>query len=390
MPNQHALATATLLARSFVARLRAVSADRRGAIGVAAGLLFVPVVMVTGAAVDYARVEQFKTQLQATVDSAALSGAAAYVGASDSSTAETVAGNYITANENLLPSHIGTITDTVGASQVSTGSNQGYTVTVNATGTIGTTFMRLVEPSMTVSASATAVNPMVTITLTANGFKSSAADGNTLYYWLISGNNTSTVPNPNNFAASQMLASNIPGASNNQPVTLTVSASQQIGIALNNITGDLANYGCNQYQTAPAGQWERVNYQYQYVAGTCQGSTQWFFSNVMPPSNNYYDTTANNSDDTGYAAVAQNCSLITATSSSIPSTLTPPYGGSCYNSLPANSLFSCSTANGQYITYYWNDMGGNPDDKDYNDAEISISCSSVSGGNNATGVYLAS
>ena len=83
---------------------------RDGVIGVAMALLFVPTVMIVGAAVDYARLEQFKTQLQSTVDSAALSGAAAYITAASSSSASTVANNYLTSNEGLLPSHVGSIT----------------------------------------------------------------------------------------------------------------------------------------------------------------------------------------------------------------------------------------------------------------------------------------
>ncbi len=251
--------------------------------------------------------------------SAALSGAAAYTSAAANSTAITVAGNYMTSNEGLLPPHNGSITDNVSASQVTTGSNQGYTVTVTATATIGTTFMRLVTSTMTVSASATAVNPLVTITLTANNFKSSAADGNTLWYWLVSSSSQSTIPNPNNFGSSQKLASNIPGNSPNTAVTFTAASTQLVGIALQNITGDLADYGCNQYQTAPGGswQWEGSGWGggWQYVAGTCKGSTQWFFSNEMPPSGNSYDVS---SIDTGYSTETLNCSLITAVTSTIP------------------------------------------------------------------------
>jgi hypothetical protein len=321
-----------------------------------------------------------------------------------------VAADYMNSNENVLPSHIGSITSSASATQVATGSSQGYTVTVNATATIGTTFMRLVEPTMTVSAKATAVNPLVTITLTTAGWKSSAGDGNTLYYWLLSGNNTSTIPNPNDFTTSQKLASNIPGNSSNTAVTITVTSTQQIGIALKNITADLGDYGvnydCTSYQTVPTTTtytttrvYDQQTRSYENVTtptttyGSCKNSTQWFFSNVMPPSNNYYDTTANNSDDTGYASMTQNCSLITTMGSSIPTDLTPPSGttGYCYSSLPTNSVFSCSALNGQYVTFYWNDMGGYPDDKDYNDAEISISCAGVSGsGNSATSVYLSS
>jgi hypothetical protein len=297
----------------------------------------------------------------------------------------------MTSNESLLPSHVGSVTDTVSASQITSGSNQGYTVTVNATATIGTTFMRLVEPTMTVSAKATAVNPQVTITLTTNGFKSSAWDGNTLWYWLISSAAQTAVPNPNDFASNQLIASNVPGQSPNAPVTFTATATQPLGIALQNVTGEVGgNYGCTQYQTAPtSGQWVQDGRSLTYVVttGTCQGSTQWFFSNIMPPSGTSYDVS---SVDTGYAAVTQNCSVQTALTAQIPTSLNPPTAGSCFNTLPANSVFSCNSIGGQYVTFYWNDMGGNIDDYDFNDAEISISCSGVSGGNNATGVYLAS
>jgi Flp pilus assembly protein TadG len=369
-------------------RLGALIRDRRGTVAIAMSLLFVPAVMTIGAAVDYARLEQFKTQLQATVDSAALSGAAAYVTAADSSNAQTVAGNYITSNENLLPSHVGSITDTVAAAQVTTGSNQGYTVTVNATATIATTFMQLVTSSLSVSASATAVNPTVTITITTNNFQSSAWDGNTLWYWLVSSSDQTAIPNPNNFASSQKLASNVPGNSTNANVTFTASATQLIGIALQNVTGEVGgNYGCNQYQTAPAGSYQWSNGRYEYVAGTCQGSTQWFFSNIMPPSDSSYNVS---SIDTGYVTEASNCSLQTSLTSSLPTSINPPTSGSCLTSLPSNSTFSCRSIGSQYLTFYWNDMGGNVDDYDYNDAEISVSCSGTGTGNTATGVYLSS
>jgi Flp pilus assembly protein TadG len=351
--------------------IRELIGARQGAIGVALALLFVPTVMVVGAAVDYARLEQFKTQLQATVDAAALSGAAAYVDASASTTASTVATNYMTSNDGLLPSHVGTITDHISVAQVTTGSNQGYTVTVTATATIGTTFMRLVSPTLNVSASATAVNPILTITLTANNFRAAAWDANTLWYWLISASAPTAVPNPNNFASSQKLASNT--TTNNSSVTFTASATQEIGLALQNVTGGEGGwYGCTQYEVA-SGYTDQAQ---------CYLHTQWFFSNIYPPSNNSYNLS-------GYKAVTTNCSVMTALTATLPTSLTPPAGGSCYTSLPAYSVFSCNMLNSQYLTFYWNDMGGGTDDKDYNDAELSISCSG-SIGNTATGVYLSS
>jgi hypothetical protein len=321
--------------------------------------------------VDYARLEQFKTQLQSTVDSAAVSGAAAYVDAGANSTAITVADDYMTANETLLPPHVGTVTSSVAATQVTTGSNQGYTVTVQATATIGTTFMRLLTSTLNVSATAVAVNPIVSITLTANNFRASAYDGNTLWYWKVAAGQTSVVPDPNSFSSSQKLASNT--TTNNSTVTLTMTATQQIGLALQNVTGEVGGwYGCTQYQVASG--WT--------TQSQCYLKTQWFFSNIFPPSDNSYNPI-------GYQVVAANCSVITALTSTLPTSLNPPYSGSCSSSLPSNSVFSCSGLEGQYLTFYWNDMGGTTDDLDYNDAEITVYCSGISGsGNSATNVYL--
>jgi len=341
-----------------------------------------------GAAVDYARLEQFKTQLQSTVDSAALSGAAVYIDASANANAITVAGNYVTANVALLPSHIGAITPVVGASQVTSGSNQGNTVSVSATATIGTTFMRIITSTMNVSASATAVNPLVNITISASHFSANAGDGNTLYYYKISSSDPSAIPAVSTITSSQKLASNT--TTNNPSVTIpNVSATQKIAMALKNVTGQNSDYGCTQFQTAPTTQtWVstgRNRGYWQTTTLSCQGTTQWFFSSIMPPNNN-----SNNSSsiDTGYLSETQNCSLQVTVTSALPGNTVAPVSGVCFNSLPTYATPSCAQLNGQYANFWWNDMGGNSDDKDYNDAEISISCSGVN--NNATGVYLSS
>jgi Flp pilus assembly protein TadG len=364
--------------------LRALFGARQGAIGVAMALLFVPVVMVTGAAVDYARLEQFKTQLQAVVDAAALSGAAAYVDSSSNTNAQTVAGNYVTSNDALLPSHVGAVSDSISAAQVTTGSNQGYTVTVTATATIGTTFMQLITPSLTVTATATAVNPLVQITISASNFSASAWDANTLWYWLITAATPNAQPVTANFASNQKLASNL--NTTNGSVTFIATATQQIGMALQNVTGGKGgNYGCTQYQTAVYVQQQTGTNRYGQPTYTqvedCEGTTQWFFSNMMPPSANTYN-------QSGYQ-IAKNCSVQVSISNSLPANSTPPVTGSCFTSLPQDSYPSCGQLNGQYANFYWNDMGGNTDDYDYNDAEISIKCSGTSD-NTATTVYLAS
>ena len=52
------------------------------------------------------------------------------------------------------------------------------------------------------------------------------------------------------------------------PISLS-SATQQIGFAMKNVTGQLCSYGSNQY-------------------GGAQGSTHMFYSNLVPPSQNAY------------------------------------------------------------------------------------------------------
>jgi Flp pilus assembly protein TadG len=348
--------------------------DRRGVAAIMFATLLVPMFWVIGAAVDYARLEQFKSQLQATVDSAALSGAAAYVTASDSSTAQTIATNYVTSNVNELPPHVGTITPSVSATQLTTGANQGYTVSVSVTSKIGTTFLRIFSSTLSASASALAVNPKVTITVSLNGFKSDAGDANTLYYWQVQASSPTTVPSTSTFSSSNELASNKNSSNPNVNIN-NMSATQNLGIAMQNVTGGNSGYyGCTQYQTASG----------ESTKSQCYLQTQWFFSNIEPPSDN-------SNNVSGYQKESENCSIITALTTSAPTSLTPPSSGKCFTSAASHSYFSCSQLNGEYLTFYWNDMGGTTDDKDYNDAEISINCSGVTGtGNSATNVYLAS
>ena len=56
--------------------------------------------------------------------------------------------------------------------------------------------------------------------------------------------------------------------------------------------------------------------------------------------------------------------------------------GSCSLALgpPTNGTVNCSQVPGRTITYYWNDMGGPSDDRDYNDAVFNVTCPSSSSG----------
>jgi len=344
-----------------------------GAIAVIFALVLLPTILVIGAAVDYARLEQFKTQLQSVADAAALAGASAYVDTSSAASANavTVANNYMNSSILQLPSHIGNVSYTVTPSQNSSGSNQGYVVTVNTTGSIGTSFMRIFASSLPVSATAVAVNPLVTISFDIGGWYACAWDLNTIYWYQVPADGS--VPPPSQIPTGNQIASNagVPtsqtGSSggcasqsnpNPPPVKASMSSTGKLAFALQNVTGGRIPYGANGY-------------------GAAQGSTQWFFSQR---SNNISTSVYPNSPN-------GNCSLQTqaVTTSSYPTAA--PGNGTCASATPtlaqggtSCSQFSQQLSSSQSMRYFWNDMGGGHDDLDYNDAEYNVSCAGAGGG----------
>jgi len=340
-----------------------LSRDRRGAVALMYGLALVPLLLGVGSGVDIARGLQVKQVLQGAVDAAALAGASAYANGDSSGAASTVASNYFSLNGLPLPDQSPNPTTTVSTSVQSTnGTVSGYTVTVTATTQMPTTFMNLLISSVPVTASATAVNPVSTVTLDGSGildnFKSSACDLNSIYYYLTSDNNT--IPNPNSFSSTQMVGTN--GTTNNPPVSFQISATQKIGFALKNVTGGICNYGNTQYGSTP-------------------GTTNWFFTTAWPPSNNPYNSAT-------LQAVTTNNSFYTTTTSLPNTVLTPPVGGGGFTTPPSYPTVTCQQVGSQYINFYWNDMGGNADDLDYNDMEYSLNCTPV-GGTNGNGAKVA-
>jgi Flp pilus assembly protein TadG len=340
--------------------LDTLARDRRGAIVLTFCLALIPILLGVGSGVDIARGVQVKHVLQAAVDSAALAGASAYANGSSAAAASAAASNYFADNALPLPDGAPSPTPTVTTSvQTTNGAVSGYTVAVSATTQVPTTFMNLFISSLAVTATATAVNPVSQVTLDGSGildnFKSSACDLNTIYYYLTSDNNT--IPNPNTFTSSQQVGTN--GTSTNPAVSFTVTANQKIGFALKNVTGGLCGYGSNQY-------------------GAPQGSTNWFFTTAWPPANNPYNSAT-------YQAVATNDSFYTTTTLLPNTVLTPPVGGGGFTTTPTYPTVTCQQVGSQYVNFYWNDMGGNVDDLDYNDMEYSLNCTPVGGGNHGNG-----
>ena len=331
----------------FCKLMRGFGGDTRGSVIVLFAVALVPMLLATGVAVDYARGQLFKSQLQGAVDSAALAGAAAYVDSTSATTAKTVATANLNAAISHLPSYNGNvaISATPGTGTTSGGS-PAYTMVVTASAAIPNSLMSMVSSATTISASATAINPQVTQKSNLGNFSSSAWDNNKIYWYLVPSDGSA--PALSTFS-NNLIYNNAPGFNNSKPSVPTVQASQKVGYALVNTTGGNQSYGNNQYGGKP-------------------GSVHIFYSHLTIPSSVAYPT------------IHQNCSLqvLAGSPSTAPS-------GSCSTATPANSAPSCSSLGGNTYKFFWNDMGGGTDDKDYNDGEYTVSCAPSSGGGAGSG-----
>jgi Flp pilus assembly protein TadG len=385
------------LPRRFFQFAASLVRDKRGVTAIMFALMIIPLFLAVGAGVDYARAVQFKAQLQAATDQSALAGAAAYVssGSAGQALGTTAATNYMNTATPALPPNSGvTFTVTPGTTS-SGGTIASFTMTVTATTTIPTTLMSLWQPTMTITTSATANNPIVTATFDTAGFVSYACDTNEIYWYIVPA--SGGVPAA---SAMNLLWSN---NSSSPPSTATfqVAASQQIGFAMENITGARptslggCNYGNNYYGSHP-------------------GDTQWLYTSLQPPSADYDIAPGGaNTGTHGVYETTQDCALVVEKGTTSGGTTTFPSApqGSCYTTSGnsentyssgggncngcgsgpkmstemTNAATSCSNLSGNTYQYDWNDMGGNPDTYNYgNDMQYQFSCSGGSGSGNGT------
>ena len=341
-------------------------ASRRGNVAILYALMCVPITLAVGGAIDYSRAVHFRAEVQGVVDSAALAGATAFVNAAAQTLATNVVTEFMNAGIAKLPPS-GTVSFSAPTMTIVLVASKAaaYQVAVSATATVNTTFLGILVPTIAISATATAENPVVSAATNFSGFSSAAWDKNTIYWYPIPPGSPNTYVPPNSAL--------VPVWSNAGGVTAalaSVAASQKIGFALGNVTGGYGgNYGANQY-------------------GSAYLSSHTFYSSLPNPSSsaNGYNSTNDPSDPNGVNGNSgNNCSLQTAV---VPSSGAVPVapGGSCY---PPNTFHymspTCSQIGGQTIRYSWNDMGGRPDDKDYNDAEFSFSCAANASGLGASG-----
>jgi Flp pilus assembly protein TadG len=209
--------------------------DDRGNVAMIFGLAAIPLIGVTGIAVDYTRASHFRAILQSTVDASALAGA--------TETSNGAATGTISAFMNAtLPGGLST-------NDVSyTLDLQPDAITISAKATVPTTIAAIFRNEMPVSASATASRgaPVRLVDLSVTNFNSDAADANSIYWYII--------PKDGGLPADadlHLLLSNDPAhPASAVPDSIQIGVDDRIGFALINVTGGVHPYGNNSYEQA--------------------------------------------------------------------------------------------------------------------------------------------
>jgi Flp pilus assembly protein TadG len=335
--------------------------DDRGVIAVWFGVMLIPLLMVVGTGVDFGRALFVRSQLQSAADAAAVAGAAAYKTLDSKSSAEGVARTFATDALASLHGAMAIPTPTVAGGAVDDASGTSnvvqYPMTVSITARSKNILTTWLMNALNVGVTATAVNYVTAATVELSSFSSSAADENTLYWYIIPANGGT--PNINDL---HLMYTNRNGSSSS--AVNAVPAGENVGFALKNVTGGLNGYGTNGY-------------------GSRQGTANYLYSHMSPPSK------------VAYPSRTSNCSLQVKqqTRSDIRNNRDPTPSSGCSSTTPALGNLNCSDSDnlGQKYYYFWNDMGGTGDDQDYNDAVFSLTCPSTAvnaGTSGSTGVVL--
>jgi Flp pilus assembly protein TadG len=375
-------------------RLGTFLRDRAGVVGILTGLLAMPLVMAVGISVDYAQMAQGNTTLQDAVDNAALAGATVFNTSTQASNAVAVATRYI--NKSPLPSTLTLGTPTVTTAQgVTNTGGKGNNVTVTVSATIVPPFLGFIRNSFTMTATATASNPYVTVQPAqpnAGQFSSSAYDWDAIYMYpvpMVNGKpDYATIPDPSTFYeiasncnaqfntvyTSKSLCNGNAGATIPSNQTLpSLTATQPIGFVLENMTGGVQGYGQNGYKA----QQGHINWFYTALTSIGQSPSE--------KANYAYATNKMTTYPTSTTSSLPNCSIVVRQVSSLNDSSAVPVTPQCFSltstaSGIAYAAPTCAQINGGFYRFWWNDMGGGSDDKDYNDAVFNVTCTVPSGG----------
>ena len=360
--------------------IRSFSRSREGAVAVLAALLLTPLILAAGMATDYSREAMLKASLQSIADDAALAGASTLNLSSSNANAISIATSYFNKG-------VATIANSASVGAPTVAVPNSTTVIVTASAALKTTLLGMFQTSMPVNVTAVAQGPGYAIKVTFGGFKSGAADANTIYYYLVGANG---LP-PLNVSAYTELFTNNPADpmfyTNSVPKTIVAGPDQRIGFAMLNQTGAVTPDGTNAY-------------------GGTQNSYHYFFSSA-PVVSNYAGLGYANQGNYYYNGVGTSAScsgkkqITTTNISNVPTT--PPFvanegnlntcparpcvtvsgtgvyqnnltiNGAC--STQANAAPTCLQLYDTPETYAWNDMGGfGYDDYNYKDANFTVNC----------------
>ncbi len=379
--------------------------DRRGVAAALFALMLPPMLLATGAAVDFSRIGMMKTALQSVADGAALAGAGALCLSNGQQDATTAATAYF--NKEAVPIQRYAQVSLQSASPVSTIK---VTVTASATlsnpimGALSTLFSHVgINEAVNVTSSAEGPAYQLQVTQT-GGFKSEAWDGDSIYFY-----NASSGTIPSSVSSMTLLFTNDPNVDpnwaqdNNNAKTISIGANDVVGFSLVNKTGGKTSYHPNAY-------------------GAGQGSIQMFYSTLPVPSQNAYSsqpayyTGQGTSGNCGFRYCGTyygygvgnepGCKYETAITSTNTSALensdagadtskgypiwtcgSHPCTATVGKTVLQNNLLingSCSTQATASLTclqlqqnpaaFSWGDMGGGVDDYDHDDAVYTVSC----------------
>lgn len=217
--------------------------EQRGTVSVIFALAAIPLVSSVALAVDYSVITDARIALQHAADEAALAGASAYTDSTQASNAQTVATNAF--NATRLPGTLSAGTPSVSTNASGTinpnlGSQAAYAVTVTDTATIAAGFIRIFQPSLSITVSATAANPQVQPVITVSKIRASACDGNAAYLYPVT--MTNGKPNWNKLPSFTTgssgnyydIGNNFGGSLPSSQTLPTVTANQPLGIMLAN------------------------------------------------------------------------------------------------------------------------------------------------------------
>ena len=400
--------------------------DRRGNVAMIVAVTAIPVVIAVGAGIDLSRMAKARATLQNAADAAALAGSTVYTSAGQSTVAQNSAQSYF--NKYALGGDLTVASSTVTAAQSSSVTSS-PSVAVSATATLTRTFG---IGTMTVSAAAVASNvPNATSTSTQQSSSvtpvSQVASGSGTPSQVLS----STVGNSNAYDWNSVYMYGVPNGSNGKPDYTSFPPEPQFYEIGSNCNAKIdttwrSNSPCNNGFGAVAPQ----NLSYQYI--NSDTPIAFLFVNMtsgnigsdpstpqypVPYTNQYGSqpgwyqvmTTATMSlgqspsqitDDsvnvikgfgfnltqgaTHYSdvnkATLSNCAvqIVLVTDINNPPT-SPPYPKVCLAPNDPRSGYqyanlTCRQINGRTFMYWWNDMGGQTDDKDYRNFVYTMHC----------------